>query len=133
MRLKSTNIQSFPFGIRCLNIREEYLLYGSVMMIQNSCISANSTRRSSFRLVGVGRLCAYTGSSCLGVSLILKSVLMPMSRRCCAKIMWYLTSSASILCCSCSVRIESSQLKFFRNVCRWSSSHVGSSFSASRN
>ena len=66
-----------------------------------------------------------------GVTLILKSVLMPMSRRCLANIVWYLTSSSSILCCSCSVRIESSQLNSLRNAWRFSSSHVGLSFSAS--
>ena len=96
-------------------------------MITYSCIRARSTSKSSFKLVGVGKICAYTGSLCLGVSLILNSVLMPMSKWWRAKIMWYLTSSDSTLCCSCS-----SQLKFLRNVCRWSSSNVGSSFSASR-
>ena len=80
MRLKSTRIRNFSLGFRWANIGDEYLLYGSVVMMPYSCIRVSSTRRSSFRLVGVGRLCAYTGSSCLGVNLILKSVFMPMSR-----------------------------------------------------
>ena len=131
MRVKSTSIRSLPSGFRYANIGEEYLLYGSVVMIPYSCTRASSTSRSTFKLVGVGKLCAYTGSSCLGGNLILKSVLIPMSKRWRAKIMWYLTSSASILCCSCSLRTESFQLQFLRNLCRYSSSQVGSSFPAS--
>ena len=81
---------------RLLNEKKRYLLYGNVVMMPYSCINASSTIRSSLRLVGVGSLCAYTGSLCFGVSLILNSVFMPISRRSRANLFWYLTRRSSI-------------------------------------
>ena len=50
-------------------------------MIPYLCFSANSTVRSSLRLMGTGRLCVYTGLSFLGVRHTLNWLFIPMSSR----------------------------------------------------
>ena len=100
-------------------------LYGNVVMMPYPYINASSTSRSSSRLVGVRRLCAYTGSSCLGVSLILNLVFLPTSSRCRAKMVWYLTRRLSICWRSCPSNMELSQWKLAENACHCWASTVG--------
>ena len=116
--------------MRWAKIGEEYLLYGNVVIIPYSCVSAIFTNKSSFKFVAEGKLWAETGSSCLGVNFILTSVLIPMSSLCLAKMPWYLTNSASISCFSRGFGIDCFHWKFAKNSCRSSSLDVGSSFSS---
>ena len=88
--------------------------------------------RSSLSLMDVGRLCAYTGSSCFSVNLILISVFMPISSQCREKMLWYLTRRLSICWRSCPSKMELSHWKLAKNAGRCCSSTGGSSFSSSR-
>ena len=54
-------------------------MYGKVVLIPYSCITASSTKMLSLGLVGVGRLWAYTVLSCLGVNLLSNSVFIPIA------------------------------------------------------
>ena len=83
---RSTNRRSFPFGFLCANMGLEYLLKGNVVMMPYLCRKASSTRITPLRLIGVGRLWLYAGLLSKRVSCTLNSVLIPMSKRCCAKI-----------------------------------------------
>ena len=48
--------RSFQFGFLCANIGLAYLLNGSVVIIPYLCNRASSTKMSSLRLIGAGRL-----------------------------------------------------------------------------
>ena len=67
------------------------------------CIRANSTRRFSFRWVGMGKLWLYTALSSFGVSFTSKSVFIPISSYYLAKTSWRSTRIVSIACFSISV------------------------------
>ena len=68
---------------------------GKVVIMPYVCIKASSTVKSSLRLIGTGRFCVYIGASILTVSLTLKLLLMPMSRRCLVKMSLYSTITSS--------------------------------------
>ena len=108
-----------------------YLEKGSTVMIPYLCIRANSTIRSSFRWIGIGRFWLYTALSSLGVNFTLNSVFIPMSILCLANISWYSTRMSSIACCSISVRSVSVQSKRLRNLFRDSVLSCGLSCSLS--
>ena len=74
-----------------------------MVIIPYLCIQARSTVRSSLRLIGTRTLCVNTSASVLGVNLTLKLLLMPMSRRCLAKMSLYsaLTSPSCFRSLSC--------------------------------
>ena len=77
----STRSRNLPLGLRCAKMGLAYFENGRVVMIPYLCISANSTVRSSLRLMGTGRLCVYTGLSFLGVRHTLNWLFIPMSSR----------------------------------------------------
>ena len=108
-----------------------YLEKGSTVMIPHLCIWANSTIRSSFRWIGIGRLWLYTALSSLGVNFTLNSVFIPISILCLANMSWYSTRIISIACFSISVRSVSVQSKRVRNLFRDSVLSCGLSFSLS--
>ena len=70
----------------------------------------------------------YAGWSDLGVSFILKSLLIPMSRRCLAKMSLYSTRISSMAFLSSSPSWESVHLKLAKNVALSSGLLCGSSF-----
>ena len=61
--LKSTNNLNFPLGLRCAKIGLAYFEKGNVVMMPYLWSKANSTVISSFKCIGVGRLCLYAGLS----------------------------------------------------------------------
>ena len=129
--LKSTKSLSFPFGFFCANIGLAYFENGRVVMMPYLCNMASSTKMSSFRFIGAGRLWLQAGESSSGVNFTLNSSFMPMSNLCRANISRNSTSNSSIFSFSSGVRVESFQSKFSRNFARDFSSLVGSSVSRS--
>ena len=111
IRLRSTNFLSVPLGLRWAIMAKEFILKDNVVIIPSSCCNASWTSISPLRLVSVGRLCAQTGSSCLGLNLILNSLLMPMSSLCLAKILWYFTLNRSTTAYSSDFNCEFFQLE----------------------
>ena len=89
---RSTKRRNFPFVFVLANIGLVYLLKGKVVMIPYLCSRANSTRMSFLRLIGAGRLWIKAGLISKGVSCTLNSVLIPMSKRCRAKMSWNSTN-----------------------------------------
>ena len=124
--LKSTKSRSFPFGFFCANIGLAYFENGRVVIMPYLCNMANSTKMSSFRLIGAGRLWLYAEELSLSVNFTLNSSFMPISNRCRAKMSWNSTNNSSIFSSSV-VGVESFQSKFSRNFARDSASVVGSS------
>ena len=85
--LRSTNRRSFPFGFLCANIGLAYSLKRNVVVTPYLCSRDSSTTISSLRLIGAGRLWLYANLLSKGVSCTLNSVLVPMSKRCRAKML----------------------------------------------
>ena len=128
---RSTNSLSLPLGFRCANIGLAYLENGSVVIMPYLCMEANSTVRSSLRMIGTVRICVYTGLSSCGVRLTLSCVFIPISSLWRAKMSWNSTIVFSRLSRSFPVISESVHSNIARNLFRESSLSVASSFSSS--
>ena len=76
---------------------------------------AFSARILSSVLICAARLQLKTGLSCNGVSCILNSAFIPMSKQCPANISWNSTSSVSTACLASGFDVESVQLKLEKN------------------
>ena len=79
----------------CAKTGMAFLLEGNVVMMPYLCSRASSTRMSSLRLIGAGRLWLWAGLLSKGVSCTLNSVLIPKLKRCRAKVSLNSTSRAS--------------------------------------
>ena len=108
-----------------------YLEKGSTVMTPYLCIRANSTIRSSFRWIGIGRRWLYTAVLSLGVNFTLNSVFILISILCLAKMSWYSNGISSIACFYVSVRSVSVQSNSLRKLFRDSVLSCGLSFSLS--
>ena len=92
-----------PFGLRCAKIGLAYFEEGRVVIMPYLCFSANSTVKSSLKLIGTGKLCVYCGRSSYSINFTLKLLFIPMSSRWRAKISLYST----IVCSSCFLSFPS--------------------------
>ena len=112
---KSTIIRSFPLGFCWVMIGLAFLMNGSVVMIPYLFNRANSTSIASSKMRGAGRLWLYAALSSMGVNLISKWFLLPMSNRCLAKVWLIWTSRSSMEAFVCWSSIEFAQSKFDKN------------------
>ena len=122
---RSTSRRSFPFGFLCKNVGLAYLLKGNVVMMPYFCSRDSSTRMSSLRLLGLGRLWPKAGLLFTGVSCTLNSPLIPISIRYRTKMSWNSTRRASTACLAPISKMESVQSKLDRNWFRESMSSSG--------
>ena len=106
---RSTKRRRLPFGFLCALSGLTYLLKRNYEMMPYLCRMASSTRMSSLKLFGAGRLWLLSK----GVRCTLNSVLISLSKR--AKMSGSATIRTSTACLASSSRVESVQSKLDRN------------------
>ena len=123
---RSTKRRNFPFWFPFCEYWTSVFAEGSsVVMIPYLCGRASSTRMLSLRLSGAGGLWLLAGLLPNGVICTLNSVLIPLSKRCLAKMSWNSTSRSSTACLASSCKVESVQSKLDWNWFRDSVSFSG--------